>query len=369
MAVNLTNRSTEVLNNSAWRAVESAVFDIQTYYLWVIFALGFPGNCATIVTVIKMSPARSLTVYIALLAVVDNLAIVNKLLLFVMLDNGLHIQNAGCRILGYLGNFLITFANWLLVAMSVERFAAVWFPFKVGQSWTFKKSLTAVFLVALPLSLLFLHLFWTIQFIDDGPGMVFCDVAEKYQYFMMHVWYWINITVYAIIPCVLLLVFNCLIVGGIIKSGKAQKYLKSNHGSQKSKSCADRHRQVTIMLVTAAITLVILTTPRCVMLILTPYWTPNQNSMEGALKYLIDTLAFVLCDVTHAINFYVYSLSAKRFRFQFVQLFLCRRRKMAPVNTQYFSLSSRASLRFQMSAVAEEHNEKNILKCSRSLND
>ncbi|XP_071101918.1 probable G-protein coupled receptor 139 [Haliotis cracherodii] len=355
MAANLTNGSTEVTDDSAWKAVESVAFDIQTYYLWVIFALGFPGNCATIVTVIKMSPARSLTVYIALLAVVDNLAIINKLLLFVLLDNGVHLQDVGCKILGYFGNFLITFANWLLVAMSVERFAAVWFPFKVGQSWTFKKSLIAVVLVALPLSVLFLHLFWMIKFVTEGPGMVYCDVEETYKHFMMHIWYWINVIVYAVIPCTLLLVFNCLIVGGIIKSGKAQKYLNSNYGNQKSNSCADRHRQVTIMLVTAAITLVILTTPRCVILVLTPYWTPEQNSMKGAVKYLIDTLAFVLCDVTHAINFYVYSLSARRFRFQFVQLFMCRRRKMAPVNTQYFSLSPRASLRVQMSFVGEEH--------------
>ncbi|XP_067649947.1 probable G-protein coupled receptor 139 [Haliotis asinina] len=365
MEANLTVESGNSSNNSAWQVVESVTFDIQTYYLWVILALGFPGNCATIVTVIKMSPARSLTVYIALLAVVDNLAIVNKLLLFVLPDKGVHIGNFGCKVLGYFGNFLITFANWLLVAMSVERFAAVWFPFKVGQSWTFKKSLTAVVLVALPLSVLFLHLFWIMTFIVEDTG-VFCDIHEEYRHFMMHIWYWINVMIYAVVPCILLLLFNLLIVMGIVRSARAQKYLKSTRGNKSGSSAVDRHRPITIMLVTAAVTLVVLTTPRCVMLILTPYWTPPLNSMQGAVKFLIDTIAFLLCDLTHAINFYVYSLSAKSFRRQFVELFLCHKRDKATNSTQYVSLTSRSSVKINMTSL---NGEKTILNFARSIED
>ncbi|XP_048246077.1 probable G-protein coupled receptor 139 [Haliotis rufescens] len=355
MASNTTriiNNSGDLINDSSWRAVDSVAFDIQTYYLWVILALGFPGNCATIVTVIKMSPARSLTVYIALLAVVDNLAIVNKLLLIVLLDHKIHVGQLGCKVLGYFGNFLTTFANWLLVAMSMERFAAVWFPLKIGQSWTFKKSILAVVLLSLPLCILFLHLFWTMKFlVEKETGTYHCDIYKEYEYFMMHIWYWINILVYAFIPCILLLLFNLLIIAGIVKSDKEQKYL---HGNKNTNSGVDRHRPITIMLVTAAAVLVVLTTPRCLMLILTPYWNPDHQSMEGAVKYLLDTLAFLLCDLTHAINFYVYSLSAKRFRGQFIELCLCRHHKATQNHTLDVSIPCRTSVRISMKTLSGE---------------
>ncbi|XP_046370987.2 FMRFamide receptor-like [Haliotis rufescens] len=338
------NHSLTRLNNTeSWNLIENFAFNLETVYLWIILVIGFPGNCATIVTVVKMCPARSLTVYITILAVVDNLAIVDKLLMFVLLDHGVHVGQFGCKILGYFGNLLSTFANWLLVAMSVERFVAVWFPFKLGQSWTFKKSIMAVLVLALPLIALFLHLFWIMRFVDDKEqGMVYCAIHEEYKYFMMHVWYWINVLMYAAIPCTLLILFNLLIIMGIVRSRKVQKRLS---GNKDDSSSIDRLRQVTIMLVAAAISLVILTTPRCVMLILTPYWNPPEQTMEGSVEYLLDTIAFVLCDFNHAINFYVYSMSAKRFRRQFLDLFQRRKHQMTPTKTQYISLSTRQSVR------------------------
>ncbi|XP_046551539.1 rhodopsin-like [Haliotis rubra] len=328
-----------------WVQIDALAFHIETYYLWAIFALGFPGNCFTIITIIKMSPQRSLAVYIALLAIVDNLAIVNKLLMFVLTDNGVQIGIYGCKFLGFFGNFLITYGNWLLVGLSVERFAAVWFPFQIGKIWTFRKSLTVVMSITLPLVGLFLHLFWTMDYhYYASTKSVFCNINGKYIYFMVDVWNWINVLVYAVIPCVLLLIFNLLIIAGIVKSTKTRKYLNRS-GSKTDSAQADRHRQITIMLVTSAIALVVLTTPRCVLLIMSPYLNPSNKSMEGAVLYLIDTIAYVECDSTHAINFYLYSLSARRFRCQFLEF--CCKRKSEVVSSQYISMGSRSSTHWQ----------------------
>ncbi|XP_071108901.1 probable G-protein coupled receptor 139 [Haliotis cracherodii] len=341
LELGITSWSPSQENN--WVNIDALAYDIETYYLWAILALGFPGNCFTIITIIKMSPPRSLTVYIALLAIVDNLAIVNKLLMFVLTDNGVQIGTFGCKFLGFFGNFLITYGNWLLVGLSVERFAAVWFPFQIGKIWTFRKSLTVVMSITLPLVGLFLHLFWTMDYRYYGSTKsVFCKINEKYIYFMVHVWYWINVLVYAVVPCVLLLVFNLLIIVGIVNSTKTHRYLNRSGLSSDANAPADRQRQITIMLVTSAITLVVLTTPRCVLLIMSPYLNPPNKSMEGAVLYLIDTIAYILCDSTHAINFYLYSLSARRFRCQFLEF--CCKRKSANVTSQYISMCSRPSV-------------------------
>lgn len=340
-----------------WETVDSIAFHMETYYLWVILALGFPGNCSTVITIIKMSPARSLTVYIALLAIVDNLAIVNKLLMFVLSDNGVQIGQFGCKFLAFCGNFLITFANWLLVAMSVERFVAVWYPFKIGQIWTFKKSLVVVIGITIPLLGLFLHLFWTVHYVNMKT-YILCIAHEDHLDFVVNAWFWINITVYALLPGLLLLIFNSLIISGIVKSSKVHIYLNRT-GSVKNGAfvSSERQRQITMMLVLSAITLVILTFPRCVMLLLSPYLNHPTNSMSGAVIYLIDTIAYVLCDSTHAMNFYLYSFSARRFRRQFIDLVLCRKRKMAPASTQYITLSSRPSMRFNMAMFRESVNK------------
>ena len=49
-------------------------------YLWVVFLLGFPGNIACVVTVLSMSTLSTATLYVALLAVVDALALLGKLI-------------------------------------------------------------------------------------------------------------------------------------------------------------------------------------------------------------------------------------------------------------------------------------------------
>ncbi|XP_067648924.1 probable G-protein coupled receptor B0563.6 [Haliotis asinina] len=329
-----------------WKVVEQIAFDMETVYLWVILALGFPGNCAAIVTVIKMFPGRSLTMYVALLAAVDNLSILVKILMFVLLDKGMNVGNLGCKTLGYFGNVLSTFANWLLVAMSIERFAAVWFPLKFVQIWSPKKSIATVMTMAFLLAAMFLHLFWIMRFVDDkDAGMKYCSIYDEYKYFMMHIWYWINVIIYAVLPCILLMIFNALIVVGIVQSRNAHRQFKGYSCKDKQIN-VDRHRPVTLMLVAAAVSLVILTTPRCVMLILTPYWTPPAGTMEGSVEYLIDCIAFVLCDFTHAINFYVYSLSTEIFRRQFIDILTCRKPRTTPIQNKYASLSFRTSLRF-----------------------
>ncbi|XP_067648922.1 probable G-protein coupled receptor 139 [Haliotis asinina] len=331
-------------NQEGWRTVDDVAYGIETYYLWVIFALGFPGNCFTIITIFKISPLRSLTVYIALLAIVDNMAIVNKLLMFVLPDRGVQIGLFGCKFLGFSGNFLITYGNWLLVGLSIERFAAVWFPFQIGKIWTFRKSLSVVISITIPLVALFLHLFWTMDYSYIAHNKkVFCKINERYLYFMVHIWYWINVIVYAVMPCILLLVFNLLIIAGIVKSTKDRRSLNRNESITDRNSPTDRQRQITIMLVVSAITLVVLTTPRCVLLVMSPYLTPTNKSMEGAVLYLIDTIAYILCDSTHAINFYLYSFSARRFRNQFIDMFVCRNQTPATLASQYITLSTRPS--------------------------
>ncbi|XP_012941961.1 uncharacterized protein LOC101854037 [Aplysia californica] len=56
----------------------TVAYYMNRYYLWVIFAFGFPGNIVSFITVLRMKPFTSPTGYVAALALVDNACLVFK---------------------------------------------------------------------------------------------------------------------------------------------------------------------------------------------------------------------------------------------------------------------------------------------------
>ncbi|XP_050418795.1 probable G-protein coupled receptor B0563.6 [Patella vulgata] len=287
---------------------------IQKYYIWVIFFVGFPGNLASLATIIRMKPVTSLTCYVALLAIVDNTTLVIKLTHLLLQDYNLKIMsNFECKILTFLGNVFLNYASWIIVAMSIERFVAVWFPLKLGINWTIKRSFLSMGILFLFLSGVYIHLLWTITSYYGS-----CEIGEVYHnYFITKIWYWISACLYAIFPCIILFVFNFLIIIGIRKSADEHKTLTL------SPSTATPHRDVTIMLIVVSVVFLILTAPICIFLLLGQTWLPHRYSDEFAQKVLCQQIAYVLCDTNHAVNVFLYFLSARRFRRHFNEIYRC----------------------------------------------
>ena len=71
---------------------------MNAYYLWLVFALGFPGNLLSLLTIVRMPSVSSSKMHVALLAIVDNLAIVAKLLYHQLTAHKLHLSHAGCKV-------------------------------------------------------------------------------------------------------------------------------------------------------------------------------------------------------------------------------------------------------------------------------
>lgn len=71
---------------------------INEYYLWVIFALGFPGNVLSLLTILRMPTVSSSKMHVAMLAIVDNFAIVSKLLYHQLTSHEISLGDAGCKV-------------------------------------------------------------------------------------------------------------------------------------------------------------------------------------------------------------------------------------------------------------------------------
>lgn len=55
----------------------------------------------------------------------------------------------GCKFLYFLGNHLVVYANWILIALAIERFVAVWEPLRISRTWTPHHAAVSLFVVCL----------------------------------------------------------------------------------------------------------------------------------------------------------------------------------------------------------------------------
>lgn len=83
----------------ASRKIFETAVGIGKYYLWILFALGFPGNCAAIVTIFRMRPMGTFPVFVVMLAVMDTLALLVKLLHYQLIGHQLDMGDTGCSLL------------------------------------------------------------------------------------------------------------------------------------------------------------------------------------------------------------------------------------------------------------------------------
>lgn len=110
------------------------------------------------------------------------------------------------------------------------------------------------------------------------------------------------------------------------------------------------------MLVVVCIAYVVLITPLALFYGVMHRWSYEEKSLEHAKYLFTNQIVFCLADSTHAVNFYLYFFSTRRFRKRCLEtLFYCcfpRRRARRFSDSANFGMSK--SFRLSMSDVANE---------------
>ncbi|KAI8767845.1 green-sensitive opsin [Biomphalaria glabrata] len=287
-----------------------AAFYLHKYYLWVIFAFGFPGNIVSFITILRMKPLSSPIIYVAAVAFVDNSCLLCKILFYSFTRYDVHLTDGGCRTLFFLGSFTAQLANWLLVIMTVERCLAICLPLKVGSICTKKLHIGGVAFTVTVLLAINVHLFFTTGMVVSQHGHVTCETLGHEHF--LKAWFWVDAIFYSFLPAVLLIIMNTLIILGIRRSSKIQREL-TNKTSQVAETMRQQ-RQITIMLVIVCIAFVLLVTPNALFYAYRAHWEYERKSLGEALYKFTNQICFVLSDSTHAVNFYLYFFSTSRFR-------------------------------------------------------
>ncbi|XP_005101433.1 uncharacterized protein LOC101849547 [Aplysia californica] len=295
---------------------EAGLF-LNRIYLWVVFALGFPGNVFAIATSLTLTPRYRSSYYVATLAFVDNVCLICKLLFMTLTRYDVKLGDVGCGMLETLGNATGQQANWLLVAMTTERCIAVTSPF-LSRRIRARTHILAVLAMSLVLLALNCHYFRTYGYLYDvSTDHHSCDVIQGQERALL-VMDWVNAVVYALLPAAILCVLSVLIARALRSSQTLLRQM-TQHSRQVARR--ERHqRGMTVMVSVTVVVFVLLVTPRPVLSAVLTTRSPPQGSRTEANVRFLEQVFYLMSDSTHAVNFYLYFLSNRRFRRRFADI-------------------------------------------------
>lgn len=302
--------------NRLWSIVAS----IHAVYLWVITALGLPGNILALITILSMHAITPASMLVATLAATDGLALTLKLIGHQLFRHGVYVGDAGCKC-EFLVLYVSTMANWVLLWICAERFVVICRP-KFHNMFSNKKFWAGVlFLCGVALLAVFLPISVVMR-VSVSHGNK-CGTHTQYLWFFMNVWYWINACLHLFIPFSVIAPLTILTV---IKLYKTRGVLTGNDAENKTQAV----RQTAVMMGVAALVFLLLSLPSCVYFL---SYKMSDNKVVEARWAIFEQVQYIFLDSTHALNFYLYFLSSKLFRARLLALLTCRRSQSLDIGT------------------------------------
>ncbi|CAH1780741.1 unnamed protein product [Owenia fusiformis] len=263
------------------------------------------------------------SIYLSVLAVVDTTVLYTGLLRhWIRHISDTDIQSisiGGCKFHLFIAYFSLDLSAWILVAVTFERFVAVYIPNKVRIYCTGFTTFLTVCVISLALSFINHHYFWTLEDIKMNElGGLECVYNEEVKDFMMYTWPWIYKCVAFFIPLIIMLTGNVLIIIKILK-------LSSENESKMTSTTA--------MLLTVNFGFIICTSPIVLYDNFKTTWYPDDEKSTIAKSDLHYAICSLLMYTNNSINFLLYCLAGPKFRRELRNLFSKRKEsQVAPAS-------------------------------------
>ncbi|GFR74886.1 thyrotropin-releasing hormone receptor [Elysia marginata] len=323
--------------------------DISKYYLIVLAAIGVPSNALTVATILSMHALSPATFFVVLLAIFDGCALVVKLIGNQLAQHEMTGHNWFCKFFNPLSIFFSTTANWILVLICLERFISVCYPLKKVYLFTKRRSFI---IAAILIGSLFTFILTTLGVMQTFKKNK-CTTEERFESFFANVWPYLSVALHLFVPFVLIAVLTAFIIYGLQRSRKHRmsllrkneetneemKVLKDGAGApRKSRSSstpvappalhnqkmlndtARIERTITLMLIAAAVIFLVLSLPMSMYYLMLRFHESREKSIEAARWRVYHQVAYVFVDSSHAVNFFLYFFTAKRFRDQLIRI-------------------------------------------------
>ncbi len=287
----------------------------------MVLIIGLVANSLSFLIIVKQGLIKSgVWVYIASLAVTDNLALIMSFFYgfsgppFNILGDIPNSNNIFCKTLSSFGYLWALMSNYIVSFMTIQRCMLIVNPYRVppGQ----RQAIISVLIIAAIIMIIQpSYVFTFIGIVElDIPNtshnnsittIKFCSMLTKYQKISMY-YFMLDGFIYTVVPIILIISANSCIVFTLIKRHK-------NGELQKVHKNAKKDMNVTYMLLSISLLFVITLTP---VIIFYVTWEYFYNSFEEAIAFesIGLTITGMLAMTNHSCNFFCYVLSGEIFR-------------------------------------------------------
>ena len=279
------------------------------------------------------------SVVLTALAVADTLTLaVGPIVLYMQKIHNISINDYFliCKLQRYLKSVFSYYANWLVIVFTVFRVIAVYLPHKANVYCTRRRAFIAVVVTLATSFAVNLDTIIYIQHITKNNRKKCWFIGSRYIYYTVYS-QWVMLTVMSIVPFVLLVTSNILIIYKVLIYSFRRKNMSTEIKSNDSQS-------LTAILIGISVLFRITQVPAVVISII----KRNLNSETQSEEYLyiflvIETIFRLFKWSNHAVNFFCYCVSGKRFREELVAMVTGRIRRKRQCNGNEVTKTSTAT--------------------------
>jgi hypothetical protein len=333
---NLTNNIKKP-NTSYLDDYESVEYHIWTIFPPILLVLGTVGNSLTIIIYLR-TPLRktALSVYAITLAVSDTIALYIGLLqtwLLYVFEEGVRTSSLLCKFNSWMIFTSLQVSTWIISAVTIERVAVVWFPFRYRKKVEGRKhAVIIVILICVFIILLNSHFLYGITYRYTYQEVRFerscTGVTKEYSYFVQNIWPFIDAVVYYIVPSTIIVIGNVLIVHKVTKSRKLSqgRHVGSTVVNESSGGNQNRRSLLAIVL-TLNMAFLLTTSPICLFQLANNFndlVIKNEEHMKGDETTALWTILFMIMNINHSTNCFIYVITGSTFRRELTSV-LCGR--------------------------------------------
>ena len=321
--------SLNVTTDFGWN-VSVPVANKEIYFLLpIITGIGTIGNSLIVYVILRASLRKyPLMILLMSLAIVDNLVICLRLILLTKLSEYFLSQMTfHFCLVDFIMSVCSIMSSWLLVLISIERFIAVFFPFKVHIYCSIKRTYISICVFAL------------FALIGCMDGLLDCssDVrnsnsldfnstheAEQEPYHHKLI-LWI---LYASLPFLLITVFNISIIW---KMKSQQAFRNQSQIQVKRQAKREKTQSLVAVMFSACIIFALTTFPATTLQMVLSLCEVYYSDMCPQRDTRLIMLLFILDHINHCVNFFLYCLPGSVFKSAFLRIFKCRCRQAPPI--------------------------------------
>ena len=177
----------------------------------VIVLMGTVGNTLSFCVLLRRRMRSTpMYFYLTLLAVADTFVLyVSAFKVWIRAVTQfevLHVSNVGCKLLMFILLCSFYMSAWLVVLVTLDRFLVIWFPFRGYMLMRIRQARLTAAVLAVVIAVYNAHVFWTMGLHQFGSAPT-CD-ADDDNYFMMHVFEYLKLVSYCVVPFVAVIALN-----------------------------------------------------------------------------------------------------------------------------------------------------------------